>query len=241
MNLSMNSVSEFEIKSKKKAKPGKAQLPEMEETGPENGMVTFAFSNDIDKAKNGRFMRYFTQTLNERGIRVVRFDFPFMTEKSSGNGNGKGGNTEIISDDMDALVATWRQVINEYRGTRLIIGGKGLGARAAATAAAKLEEEGFPVRGCVFLGFPFHEEDLPETTDLSPLDTIQTRCLLVQGERDPFGKRAFVESLKMSPHVRLYWMRDGEHNFYPRQDSGKTAKENWGEAAILLASFIRSL
>jgi uncharacterized protein len=45
----------------------------------------------------------------------------------------------------------------------------------------------------------------------------------VQGERDPFGNREEVAKYKLSEHVRVFWLPDGEHSFKPR----KASDEHW--------------
>ena len=70
---------------------------------------------------------------------------------------------------------------------------------------------------------------------------IETPCLILQGERDPFGTRDEVAAYKLSSAIRIHWLEDGEHSFIPRKKSGRTQAENWDEAIEVMAGFIKEL
>jgi len=63
----------------------------------------------------------------------------------------------------------------------------------------------------------------------------------VQGERDPFGARAEVESYKLAPSIRFCWAGDGDHDLGPRGGSGFTRAGNLAAAADAIQSFAEAL
>ena len=97
------------------------------------------------------------------------------------------------------------------------------------------------VRGCLCLGYPFHPPGKPLTLRTEHLASLQTPTLILQGERDTFGKRDEVGSYALSPRVQLEWIPSGDHSFKPTQSSGLSEAENWATAVALSDQFKREL
>lgn len=66
---------------------------------------------------------------------------------------------------------------------RLVVGGRSAGARVACRTAA-----GAGASGCLALAFPLHPPGRPERSRLGELLAAAVPILVLQGERDPFGK-----------------------------------------------------
>ena len=137
--------------------------------------------------------------MGERGIRVVRFEFPYMAARRTG---GKRG----APDRQPVLLQTWRDVVAELGGPNLVIGGKSMGGRMATMVADELR-----VRGVVVLGYPFHPPGQPEKLRTAHLETLRTPALIVQGTRDPFGTAEEVPAYQISPTIRIEWL-PGQHS-----------------------------
>ncbi len=71
------------------------------------------------------------------------------------------------------------------------------------------------------------------------LAALHTPTLILQGERDSFGKRGEVESYILSPEVQLLWITSGDHSFKPNKSSGLTEAGNWAKAVALGDKFLR--
>ena len=69
------------------------------------------------------------------------------------------------------------------------------------------------------------------------MKTISTSTLIVQGERDPFGGRQEVRQYRLSEHVRIHWLPDGDHSFKPREATGRTHQANWREGVEAVVQF----
>jgi predicted alpha/beta-hydrolase family hydrolase len=67
--------------------------------------------------------------------------------------------------------------------TPRVVGGRSAGARAAARCAQALRAD-----GCLALAFPLHPPGKPERSRLAELEGAGVPTLVVQGERDPFGR-----------------------------------------------------
>jgi len=67
--------------------------------------------------------------------------------------------------------------------TPLVVGGRSAGARSAARTARELGASGY-----VALSFPLHPPGHPERSRLDELEAVTVPTLVVQGERDAFGR-----------------------------------------------------
>lgn len=198
--------------------------------GPEDAPCTLVLAHGAGAPMDSPFMAHIAQGFGARGLRVARFEFPYMAATRA---DGK----KRPPDRAPALLASWREVIAELGRPvglrRLAVGGKSLGGRMASLIAAEDE-----VGAVVCLGYPFHPPGRPEKLRTAHLEDLATPCLIVQGERDPFGKRDEVAGYPLSPAVRIAWCPDGDHSLVPRKMSGRTAEQNWDLAADIVAEFL---
>ncbi len=176
------------------------------------------------------FLTTMARGVGSHGIRVVRFEFPYMAARRSG---GKRG----APDREAVLLQSWRDVIAELGGgERVVIGGKSMGGRMASMVADEQH-----VRGLVCLGYPFHPPNQPLKTRTAHLAALHTPTLIIQGTRDMFGTRDDVSAYQLAPAVRIEWLEDGDHSFKPRAASGFTEKGHLAQAVALAAAFVTSV
>jgi predicted alpha/beta-hydrolase family hydrolase len=198
--------------------------------GPEDAAVTFAFAHGAGGAMDTPFMTKVARGLGERGVRVARFEFPYMAARRTG---GKRG----APDRPAVLLSSFRDVVAELGGgDRVFIGGKSMGGRIATMAADELG-----VRGVVCFGYPFHPPGKPEKVRTAHLETMKTPMLVLQGERDPFGTRDDIAGYRLSPSITIEWMTDGDHSLKPRASSGVSESVNISKAIILADAFMAKL
>ena len=173
------------------------------------------------------FMQRVAEGVAARGIRVIRFEFPYMERRRE---TGKGG----PPDPPRILMQSFRDAVEEVGGgKRLVIGGKSMGGRIASMVA-----DDAAVLGVVCFGYPFHPPGKPEKTRTQHLENLRTPTLIVQGTRDTLGFQQEVGSYKLSPTIRIEWIEDGDHSFKPRARSGRTEAGNVDAAIALVAKFI---
>jgi predicted alpha/beta-hydrolase family hydrolase len=197
--------------------------------GPESAPRTIALAHGAGAGMDHPFLSFFAEGLADHGMRVVRFEFPYM---ASSRQKGRKGppNPEPV------LRQTWLSVIDKLDADGLVIGGKSMGGRIASMVA---DEAG--VLGLVCLGYPFHPVGKPERLRVEHLTTMRTRALILQGERDPFGNRTEVTGYALSAAVQLAWLEGGDHDFKPRKTSGSTQAQNWEAALGAILKFVTSL
>ena len=211
-------------------------LPDLLIDGPDNAPVTIALAHGAGAPMDRAFMVAFAEGLAERGLRCVRFEFPYMHERRVDGKKRPPNRTPV-------LLETWRAVIDELGHENLIIGGKSMGGRMASMIARELEDENAPVKGLVCLGYPFHPPGKPEKAQgrMAHLSDLKTPTLILQGTRDTFGTIEQVPAFPLSNAIRLHWLEDGDHGFKPRKASGRSEAQNWDEAMDAMAAFARDL
>ena len=173
------------------------------------------------------FMDTIAAGLANRSIQVSRFEFPYMAKRRL-DGKRRGPDTQKV------LLTTWRDVIADLAGkTPLFIGGKSMGGRMASLVADEPD-----VTGVICLGYPFHPPGKPDNLRTEHLETMPRPILIVQGERDTFGRREEVAAYALAPTIQLVWVPDGDHSFKPRKKSGYTEAENLQHAVDATVAFI---
>ena len=176
------------------------------------------------------FMNRVAQGVAASGVRVIRFEFPYMQRRRE---SGKRG----APDPAPVLIQHFRETIERHGGGRkIVIGGKSMGGRIASMVA---DEAG--VLGLVCLGYPFHPPGQPEKTRTKHLESLRTPTLILQGTRDSFGGPDDVRRYKLSTSIRIEWIEDGDHSFKPRARSSHTEADNLHGAIALVTDFIESL
>jgi hypothetical protein len=197
--------------------------------GPEDG-VTVVLAHGAGAPMDSAPMNAIARGLTAGGVRVARFEFPYMRQRRE-TGARKPPDREPV------LLDTWRAAIAALGGgERLVIGGKSMGGRMASRIA---DEAG--VRGLVCLGYPFHPPGQLERLRVAHLKDLRTPTLILQGTRDPFGTREEVSGYDLSPSIRIHWLEDGDHSFKPRAASGRTEKGNLQEAVDSILQFLDNL
>lgn len=195
--------------------------------GPKTAAKSLLFAHGAGAPMDSPFMDRVAEGLAASGIRVIRFEFPYMQRRRE---TGKGG----APDPGRILMQSFREMIDHHGGgSRLVIGGKSMGGRIASMIA-----DDAAVRGVVCMGYPFHPPGNPEKTRTGHLENLRTPTLILQGTRDTFGRPDEVAGYKLSPVIRLEWLEDGDHSFKPRARSGRTEAENLKTAIALIADFI---
>ncbi|MCY4114796.1 MAG: alpha/beta hydrolase [Chloroflexi bacterium] len=198
--------------------------------GPADAPDRFVLAHGAGSPMDSTTMEAIATGVSAAGVRVVRFEFPYMRQR-------RDGGSRRPPDRQAVLLETWREVIDALGGAEsLVIGGRSMGGRMASLIA-----DAVGARGLVCLGYPFHPPGKPERLRTEHLADLRTPTLIVQGERDAFGSSAEVGGYDLSDAIRIHWLADGDHSFVPRKRSGHTTAGHLATTVAETAGFIQSL
>jgi predicted alpha/beta-hydrolase family hydrolase len=198
--------------------------------GKPDARITVVLAHGAGAPMDHPFMNAIAAGLAGKDVRVVRFEFPYMTAR---RGDGKNR----APDRQPVLMQTWREVIANLGGpNRIVIGGKSMGGRIASMVADEVS-----AAGLICLGYPFHPPGAPTRLRTAHLEKLKTPALIVQGARDSFGLPEEVAKYQLSPKIRVVWLADGDHSFKPRASSDRTLEQNMAEAIAQMKSFLAGL
>ncbi|MCC5516167.1 alpha/beta fold hydrolase [Vibrio splendidus] len=195
----------------------------------EDNPITFVFAHGAGAGMDHEFMQSVAKGLAFKGIRVIRFNFPYMIKRAE---DGK----RRPPDRAPKLLEAYQDIIEQCDADKLVIGGKSMGGRMASHLS---EVDKVAAMAC--LGFPFHPPGKPEKYKGEHLAELQKPCLILQGERDTFGKREEFADFDLSDSIRVEFIPDGDHSFKPRKSSGYTEQQNIALTVEKLSAFIKEV
>jgi len=209
----------------------------------EHAKAQVVFAHGAGANMSHEFMSEITRLLNDLGINVLRFNFPYMDKRAL---LGK----KYPPDRMPKLLACYQEVIAHVVGQStgdelpLFIGGKSMGSRAAASLVADPDALDVSasltnkVVGVFCLGYPFHPAKKPEKLRLEPLLSSTKPILIVQGDRDTLGDKDEIGTYQLPEQCQCVFLEDGDHSLKPRVKSGFTYKAHMQRAANEISFFI---
>jgi predicted alpha/beta-hydrolase family hydrolase len=178
---------------------------------------------------HSEFMSYAADGLANAGLRVCRFNFPYLES---------GRKTP---DRQPVLEETFRAVIDAkskgHEG-RVFVGGKSMGGRISSHIVAA----GVEVDGLYFLGYPLHPPGRPEKKRDAHLYGIDHPMLFVEGTRDPFCPLKTLDQVRAKlRRSEMAVIDDGDHSFKVRKSSGRNTTDAWTEVVEAVANWIDKL
>ncbi|MGU9855042.1 alpha/beta family hydrolase [Pseudomonas sp. LF245] len=193
--------------------------------------VTLILAHGAGAPMDSAFMNDMAARLAAHGVNVLRFEFPYMAQRRVDGGKRP-------PNPAPKLLEAWREVYAQVRrhvAGKLAVGGKSMGGRMASLLADELGADGL-----VCLGYPFYAVGKPEKPRVEHLAGLQTRTLIVQGERDALGNRAAVEGYVLAPGIEVMWLVAGDHDLKPLKVSGFSHEQHLAAAALKVSSFLMS-
>jgi uncharacterized protein len=176
------------------------------------------------------FMAMIASGLFERGIATLRYQFPYMEQKSK-----RPDTPKVAQATVRAAVQEAARLVSNVP---LFAGGKSFGSRmtSQAQAATPLPD----VRGLVFLGFPLHPAGQPSSDRAKHLFDVQIPMLFLQGARDDLAHLPLLEPLckQLGSRATLKLFQDAEHSFHVPARSGRKDSEVMIELLDALAAWV---
>lgn len=159
------------------------------------------------------FLAAVANGLAERSIASLRYQFPYMEQRSK-----RPDSPRLAQATVRAAVAEAAQLAPRIP---LFAGGKSFGGRMTSQAQAESPLPG--VRGLIFLGFPFHPPGRPSEERAQHLSRVSIPMLFLQGTRDDFGELVLVQNTTgaLGARATLHLVPDADHSFHVPARTGR--------------------
>jgi predicted alpha/beta-hydrolase family hydrolase len=177
---------------------------------------TFVYAPGAGSNVHDPFGVFACRALAERGVRGVRFQFPYQEAKRRS------------PDRPPTLEAAWRAVIDAVRDdSRLVVGGRSMGGRIASQVIAK------DVAGdaLALFAYPLHPPGKPEQRRDAHLQSIAVPAFFCSGTNDAFAApEELREAAALVPNATVHLLEGADHGFAVRKSTGRTREDVYREA-----------
>jgi predicted alpha/beta-hydrolase family hydrolase len=158
-------------------------------------------------------------------IEVIRFNFPYR-EKGSAR-----------PDPMPVLMGCIARAAAELNPSKLYIGGRSMGGRAASMLAA----EGFDCDGLLLFAYPLHPAGKPGKLRDAHLSRIRAPVLCFNGTRDALCTRELMDAtVGKLPDWQMHWLEGADHSFRLLKSSGRTDAQLYDEIGRATGRWLNS-
>lgn len=155
-------------------------------------VATLVLNHGAGKGHDSRDLVALAEALPRNGISTFRIEQPWHVA---------GKKVAASPDRLDEATVACMNAVRVR--TPVVLGGRSAGARVACRLASRLGAV-----GCIALAFPLHPPGHPEKSRLSELLGVVEPMLVVQGERDTFGRPdEFPTTVEMAA------IPDADHGF----------------------------
>lgn len=197
---------------------------------PPDARAGYVLAHGAGAGMTHPFMAAIADGLAERGIAMLRYQFPYMEQGSK--------RPDVPKVAHAAVRAAVLEASNLLPNVPLFAGGKSFGGRMTSQAQALAPLPG--VRGLVFLGFPLHPPGKPSDERAKHLFDVNIPMLLLQGTRDEFADLKLLEPLcqQLGARATLKLFQDADHSFHVPARTGRKDAEVRVELLDALAEWI---
>lgn len=169
--------------------------------------ATLLLSHGAGAGVESADLQALAEALPRQGVSVVLFEQPWRVA-----GRRVAGPPQALDAGLTAAGNALRVR------TPLVVGGRSAGARSATRCAKRLGAS-----GCLALAFPLHPPGRTTQSRATELRAVGLPTLVVQGERDPFGRpEEFPADLR---RVDLAVVPAADHGFRVPRTAGTTREE----------------
>ena len=146
------------------------------------------------------------------GLDVVRFNFLYKERGSS--------RPDLMPLLKETVFAVMERARLELGASKLFIGGRSMGGRAASMLAA----EGCDADGLILLAYPLHPSGAPEKLRDAHLPAIKQPVLCINGTRDSLCTKEIMDTVvaKLGSNFTMHWVDGADHSFHVPKSTGRT-------------------
>ena len=200
---------------------------------PAEPLACYVFAHGAGAGMVHAFMAAVAEGFVQRGIAVLRFQFPYMEQGSK--------RTDAPPLAQAAVRAAVQAATARLPGLPLFAGGKSFGGRMTSQAQATEPLPG--VRGLVFVGFPLHPAGKPSTQRADHLAGVEVPMLFLQGTRDALAELDLVRQVTTGLRERttLHVVDGADHAFHVLARSGRNDAQVREEILDAAVAWMRPL
>jgi hypothetical protein len=197
--------------------------------GPAQPRSCYVLAHGAGAGMRHPFMAAVAADLDALGIATLRYQFPYMEQRSK------------RPDPPARCHATVRAAVTEAArllpDVPLFAGGKSFGGRMTSQAQALSPLPG--VHGLAFLGFPLHPPGKPSVERGEHLLDVHIPMLFLQGARDEFASLDLLQALlvRLGERATLRLCADADHSFHVPARSGRSDAQVRSELLRELAAW----
>jgi len=177
-------------------------------------------------------MQNIADSLGERGIATLRYNFPFKEY-------GRGG-----VDSPKVATATVRSAVAEAKRLEpkltLLAGGHSFGGRMTTTAQSESPLD--DVKGLVLFSFPLHAPNRPDDSRAAHLSAVKIPMLFLSGTRDALNDldlfRPVIKTLGKT--ATLYLLDTADHGYKVLKKARTTSEDVFVEMARATAEWLKT-
>jgi uncharacterized protein len=199
---------------------------------PPRARACYVLAHGAGAGMTHPFLEAVATGLGERGIATLRYQFPYMEQRSK-----RPDPPALAHATVRAAVAAAARQLPRLP---LVAGGKSFGGRMTSQAQAAAALPG--VCGLAFLGFPLHPAGRPSDERAKHLFDVRIPMLFLQGTRDALADlallRPLVERLGGGATVRLF--PEADHSFHVPARSGRKDLDVMQEMLDAMAAWIET-
>jgi uncharacterized protein len=197
---------------------------------PAKARAAYVFAHGAGAGMAHAFMAAVADELAERGIATLRYQFPYMENRSK-----RPDPPKVAHAAVRAAVAEAQRRLPKLP---LIAGGKSFGGRMTSQAQAAEPLAG--VAGLAFLGFPLHPAGKPSQDRAKHLADVKVPMLFLQGTRDALAELDQLEPVckSLGQRATLQLFADADHSFHVPARSGRKDPQVRAEMLDAMAAWI---
>ena len=197
---------------------------------PAEARICYVLAHGAGARMAHPFMAAIANGLAERGIATLRYQFPYMEQRSK-----RPDSPKVAQATVRAAVSAASKLAPDLM---LVAGGKSFGGRmtSQAQAASPLPK----VRGLAFLGFPLHPAGRPSDERGQHLFQVKIPMLFLQGTCDALADVVLLEALvqQLGSRATLKLLPDADHSFHVSARTGRTDADVRSELLDDLAAWM---
>ena len=200
---------------------------------PPRARACYVLAHGAGAGMTHPFMAAVAAELGERDIATLRYQFPYMEQRT------KRPDPPRLAQATVRAAAT--EAVRLLPNLPLVAGGKSFGGRMTSQAQAASPLPG--VRGLAFLGFPLHPAGRPSDERAAHLFDVQVPMLFLQGTRDALADLALLQPLteRLGTRASLELLQEADHSFHVPARTGRKDADMRGEMLDRLAAWTLSV